>query len=77
MATIKDIADKVGVSTSTVSRVLNLDESLNVSNDTKIKIFSVAEELEYVSVRNRKKNKVQSVAVINWYTAEQELQDTY
>ena len=77
MATIKDIADKVGVSQSTVSRVLNLDESLNVSNDTKIKIFSVAEELEYVSLRNRKKNKVQSVAIINWYTAEQELEDTY
>lgn len=77
MATIKDIADKVGVSASTVSRVLNLDESLNVSNDTKIKIFSVAEELEYVSMRNRKKNKIQSIAIINWYTADQEVEDTY
>lgn len=77
MATIKDIANKVGVSASTVSRVLNFDESLNVTHETKMKIFQVAEELEYVSVRNRKKHKVQTVAIIHWYTAEQELEDPY
>lgn len=77
MATIKDIANRVGVSASTVSRVLNFDDSLNVSNDTKMKIFNIAEELEYVSIRNRKKNKAHSVAIINWYTVEQELEDPY
>ena len=31
MATIKDIASAAGVSISTVSRILNLDKTLNVS----------------------------------------------
>ncbi len=35
MATIKDIADKAGVSIATVSRVLNYDETLSVGYDTK------------------------------------------
>ncbi len=37
MATIKDIASIAGVSISTVSRVLNFDESLNVSDSTRTK----------------------------------------
>ncbi|MBX7335377.1 LacI family DNA-binding transcriptional regulator [Clostridium chauvoei] len=77
MATIKDIANLVGVSSSTVSRVLNFDESLNVANETKMKIFQAADELEYVSVRNRKKNKTQTIGILHWYTAEQELGDPY
>lgn len=39
MATIKDIADKAGVSIATVSRVLNYDETLSVGDDTKKKDF--------------------------------------
>ena len=39
MATIKDIASIVGVSISTVSRVLNFDDTLNVSNTTREKIL--------------------------------------
>ena len=35
MATIKDIATVVGVSASTVSRILNFDDSLNVLEETK------------------------------------------
>ena len=55
MATIKDIANIVGVSPSTISRVLNFDDTLNVLEETKARIFEVANELNYVSVRNRKK----------------------
>ncbi|MDU1313622.1 MAG: LacI family DNA-binding transcriptional regulator [Clostridium septicum] len=77
MATIKDIANLVGVSSSTVSRVLNFDETLNVTDETKMKILQVADELEYVSVRNRKKNKTQIIGILHWYTAEQELGDPY
>lgn len=47
MATIKDIATKAGVSIATVSRVLNHDETLNAQEETKQKIFEIAEELEY------------------------------
>ncbi|HEY5524012.1 MAG TPA: LacI family DNA-binding transcriptional regulator [Clostridium sp.] len=77
MATIKDIAVKAGVSLSTVSRVLNFDETLNVPDTTKIKIFEIAEELEYVSVRSRKKRKVKNIGIVLWYDQQQELGDPY
>lgn len=76
MATIKDIADKAGVSISTVSRVLNYDASLSVSDDTRKKIFEVAEELAY---KKKVANKAQTskIAIIHWYTEKEELDDLY
>ena len=56
MATIKDIAAKAGVSIATVSRVLNHDETLNVQEETKKRIFEAAEELEY-ELKTQKKRK--------------------
>ncbi|EGP66255.1 bacterial regulatory protein, LacI family [Streptococcus sp. oral taxon 056 str. F0418] len=47
MATIKDIAQAAGVSSATVSRVLNHDQSMSVSDETRKKIFAVAEQLQY------------------------------
>ena len=43
MATIKEIASIAGVSISTVSRVLNFDETLNVSDSTRQKILKIAD----------------------------------
>ena len=57
MATIKDIATKAGVSIATVSRVLNHDETLNAQEETKQKIFEIAEELEYEVRRSEEKAK--------------------
>ncbi|CAH0437178.1 Conserved hypothetical protein [Clostridium neonatale] len=57
MATIKDIASIVGVSISTVSRVLNFDDTLNVSNTTREKILKVADELDYISTKSKKIKK--------------------
>ena len=54
MATIKDIASIVGVSIATVSRVLNLDETLNVSDETRKRVLEVAEELNYITIKERK-----------------------
>lgn len=78
MATIKDIATQTGVSIATVSRVLNFDESLNASEETKKKIFETAEDLGYVTVRKRK-NRMRkfTIGVINWYTQEEEISDPY
>ena len=54
MATIRDIAKTAGVSPATVSRVLNHDPTISVGVDTKLRIFDIAEELEYVVPRERR-----------------------
>lgn len=54
MATIKEIASLAEVSIATVSRVLNFDETLNVSNATREKILKIADELEYVPLKAKK-----------------------
>ncbi|MCM3694693.1 LacI family DNA-binding transcriptional regulator [Neobacillus niacini] len=75
MATIKDIAEKAGFSTSTVSRVLNNDQSLSVSDETRERIYEVAEELNY-----RKKTVrllVKNIAFLYWLTDIEELEDVY
>lgn len=76
MATIKDIAEKAGVSIATVSRVLNYDASLSVSDDTKKKIFEIAEELSYKK-RTTKKTASAKIGIIHWYTEKEELNDLY
>ncbi|MFC6463973.1 LacI family DNA-binding transcriptional regulator [Marinilactibacillus sp. GCM10026970] len=77
MATLKDIAEKAEVSTSTVSRVLNYDPTLSVGDETKKRIFEAAEELEYKNHRKKITQKKYKVAIVNWYTEEEELNDLY
>lgn len=79
MATIKEIAAIAEVSISTVSRVLNFDETLNVSDATREKILKIADELEYVSIKTKKaKNKKsKDIGIIYWYNYEEELGDPY
>ena len=55
MATIKDIAQAAGVSPATVSRVLNYDKSMSVSDETRRKIFDIAEQLNYKKATDRKR----------------------
>ena len=52
-ATLKDIANKVGVSLATVSRVLNKDQSLSVSDTTRQRILDAAEALHGILSRRR------------------------
>lgn len=78
MTTIKDIASKAGVSIATVSRVLNFDDTLNVTDATKQRIFEVAEELNYVKKKDKNiKKSIYKVAIANWYTEKEEILDPY
>lgn len=76
MATIKDIAEKAGVSIATVSRVLNFDPTISVSDKTRKKIFEAAEELSYKKRSVRKSNHYK-IAIVSWYTENEELEDLY
>lgn len=76
MATIKDIAERAGVSIATVSRVLNYDPSLSVSDETRKKIFEAAEALSYKK-RPIRKSSPAKIAMLHWYTEKEELDDLY
>ncbi|THE12408.1 LacI family DNA-binding transcriptional regulator [Bacillus timonensis] len=75
MATIKDVALRAGFSISTVSRVLNNDDSLSVPDETREKIYEAADELNY-----RKKTVrpiVKNIAFLYWLSDKEELEDVY
>lgn len=92
MATLKDIAERANVSISTVSRVLNFDQTLSVSDETKRRIFEITEELEYRKFKRVKHsdgndgrassaskpaaNKKQ-IGIVMTYTKSEELNDPY
>ncbi len=68
MATLKDIAKLAEVSPTTVSRVLNQDETMVVSQEIKMKIFKIAHELKYVSPRMRhlQEKEKMVIGVADW-----------
>ena len=75
MATIKEIAEMAGVSSAAVSRVLNYDESISVSNETRKAIFEAAEKLGY-----KKKviyPKIENIVLLYWIDAIDELELVY
>jgi LacI family transcriptional regulator len=75
MATIKGIADEVGVSSATVSRVLNYDDGISVSESTRKAIFDTADRLGY-----KKKiiyPKISDVVYLNWSESDDELVNKY
>jgi len=81
LATLKEIADKVGVSIATVSRVLNNDSGILVSDETKMEIFKVSDELQYKTVKQRKGTvkvkKTIKVGIVEMYDVAQQLEDPY
>lgn len=85
MATLKEIADRVGVSVTTVSRVINYDETLSITPEKRRLIFEVAEELEYETPRSKKKARSTKkpaavkfrVGLIHFSSVNEELQDPF
>ena len=79
MATLKEIAQEAGVSQATVSRVLNEDPTLSVKEETKQRIFEIAERLEYKTSSARKgvhKSKLHFLVVYS-YPQSTEVNDPY
>ncbi|MBM7570388.1 LacI family DNA-binding transcriptional regulator [Aquibacillus albus] len=80
MATIKDIAFRSNVSASTVSRVLNNDQTLSVSEETRKRIIEAAEALNYKTVKSRKneqKKEVIKIGILLCQSLQEELSDPY
>ena len=80
MATLKEIAKKIDVSITTVSRVLNNDTSLSVSDDIRKRIIKTAAKMDYKTPRNRVRLKSSNrlmIAIIHWYSIEDEFVDPY
>ncbi len=80
MATIRDIAKKAGVSPATVSRVLNYDHTLSVSEETKRRVFQTAEALNYTKKSKRRaasQKKKLVIGITQWYSMSQEIADPY
>ena len=76
--TLKDIAKKAGVSLTTVSRVLNNDPKLSVSEKTRSAILTIAEEMSYTSKhRSNEEHQSAGVGIVEWYPRSAELDDLY
>ena len=75
MVTLKEIAEDVGVSIATVSRILNEDPTLSVKEETRNKVYDSAIKLGYQS--ENFKPLIRNIAFLYWLTEEEELEDEY
>ncbi len=80
MVTLKQIANTVGVSTATVSRVLNFDPALSITETKRQAIIETAEALNYATPRARnraRQNGLHKVALVHFLRPDLELIDPY
>lgn len=77
MATIKDIALRAGVSSASVSRILNNDPTLNVPAVTRQRVFEAAKELGYEKKKRRFDDSLMTMGIIQWLSPVQETEDPY
>ncbi|QQD81144.1 LacI family DNA-binding transcriptional regulator [Bacillus siamensis] len=82
MVRLKDIALQASVSSATVSRILNRDDSLAVTEETRVKVLRIADELGYQPAAKKRKNRSRSdsaplIGVVSCLSPEEERQDPY
>ena len=79
MATIRDLATHTGFSVATISRVLNNDPTMKVTDETRIKILEAADEMNYSrsKPRHSSKNHVLHVAIAEMMSQREKLSDPY
>ncbi len=76
MATLKDIANITGLSLASVSRVLNHDETLNITDEKRKLILKTANELNYQTIAMRKKTEG-VILILSALTIQDEINDPY
>ncbi|MBR1391237.1 MAG: LacI family DNA-binding transcriptional regulator [Lachnospiraceae bacterium] len=76
MATIRDIAREAGVSPAAVSRILNNDTTLSATEETRKRVLDAAHQLNYKK-KNRKSKAAFVLGIVQWFSAEDELRDSY
>ncbi|WP_297432459.1 transcriptional regulator EbgR [uncultured Cetobacterium sp.] len=77
MATLKEISNLTGLSSATVSRILNNDSTLSVKDETKRKVLEVAEKIGYkISSKINLQEQIHFLALFN-YSEELEFNDPY
>ncbi|MCU6712893.1 LacI family transcriptional regulator [Paenibacillus sp. J5C_2022] len=62
--TIKDIAKAAGVSIATVSYILNDVKTQSISDETRVKVLKIAQQLHYVTNRSARSLKLQKTGLI-------------
>lgn len=80
MATLKEISELTGYSIATISRVLNHDASLSVTDSTREEILRVAGKLDYESksVRSSRRKAAQlRIGIIEMMDSRMKLDDPY
>ena len=83
MVTLKQIANAVGVSQATVSRVLNFDATLSVAPQTRQSIIETAEAMSYATPRARQKARADreespaKIVLVHFLRPDQEFADPY
>lgn len=79
MATIRDLAKHTGFSVTTISRVLNNDPTLNVTDNTRVSILEAADELHYSlpKTRHSHKHRLVHIAIVEMMSLKEQLADPY
>ena len=78
--TSQQVADRAGVSRTTVSFVLNEVDNVNIPEDTRQRVLDAARELQYVpatAARALVKGQTQTIALVLFRAHEQVFTDPY
>lgn len=78
MATLKDISELTKLSTATISRILNGDSTLSVTDSTRNKVIDAARTVGYKKKqRSGKQHSNFTIGIIQWFSIQQEIEDSY
>lgn len=80
MATLRELSECTGYSVTTISRILNGDEKLSVSDETRRKVLEEAARLNYTATRSRRGRTPKAalrIGLAEQLTPAQQLEDPF